>query len=114
MQTKVKGLAPSLKEKKRYINIEIISPEGTSTKKDAYKKAELKAQELLGVFDAAGAGIQLVEYSEKHGIIRANNEYTDKAKAALMLIREINGKKIIIRTTNTSGTLRKAREKISR
>jgi ribonuclease P/MRP protein subunit POP5 len=113
MQTKVKGLAPSLKEKKRYINIKTISPESNPKSVD-FREVMLQTQKTLGVFDSAGAGLQLVEYKANQGIIRVNNEYIDKAKAALMLIKIIDGKKIIIKTTNTSGTLRKAKEKMNR
>lgn len=104
---------PSSKEKKRYLNIEIIN-----TKKDneLYVSPNKIMQELtqkinrqLGIYDAAGAGIIPIDYKENKALLRVSAKYQDRVKSTLLFINEIGTQQIILTTKKVSGSINKAR-----
>lgn len=103
-------LLPVLKEKKRYITCKVYAED--SLKTADFNTILLQIKQLLGVFDAASAGIRYVKYdlNKQTCIIRVNHKYTQKARACLLLINNINNKKIMIRPLITSGILKKAKQ----
>ena len=101
---KIKPILPSLKGKKRYLAFEVISEDNIKNMEEAI---ETNINNFLGEYEAGKAGIQMVEIHNNKGILRINNKYLDKVKSALLLTKEINKKKVIIKSTKASGILKK-------
>ena len=66
----------------------------------------------FGEFGLAKAGIIILNEAWKPekqaGIIRVNNNYVDQLKASLAMIKEIEGKEVIVKSLGVSGMLNKA------
>lgn len=106
---KQKTLLPTLKESQRYVvyNVKITE---TLPRLNEYIIKECNS--LLGVFDAAKAGIMNVKYDEKtrKGILRVENKYLDKLKVCFGMITNIQDKKVNIDCVHVSGMLNKAED----
>lgn len=104
----MKPLLPVLKEKKRYIVYELLSEEVLG--KDADKEVVGHLEKTLGLFDSAMTGVLSVSYNQKlqEGVIRVSVAGLEKAKASLLLLKEINGKKVIPHVLGVSGILKKS------
>lgn len=106
---KLKGLKPSLKEKKRYLVYEVKSLHSLNMKSfqdDLIKRIN----ELLGVFMPAGILPIKFDAKTKKGIIRVNNTALDYVRSTFVLIEEINNTQVTINTIGVSGILKKAKE----
>ena len=103
---------PSLKEKNRYLVFEMVSE--TKIKHNELKEAIINSiLSFLGELETAKTGLKILpDYKKNKGIIKITHLYADKIKTALILIKNINKKKVIIKTTSISGTLKKARQKM--
>ncbi len=98
----IKLILPTMKDKKRYISFEIISDKKIfkeEIKDTIYKKA----LEFFGEDGFAKAGVIVIE----ENVVRVKAKYKNEMITLLSLIRDINGKRVIINTTKTSGILRK-------
>lgn len=105
----MKPILPSLREKKRYISYEIIAEK--PIKREAIIGALNQGLlRFLGEFGSAKAGIMFIENKENKGILKVNNTMVDQVKSGLILIKDINSEKVIIKTTKVSGTLAKLRK----
>lgn len=121
MQTKMKSLLPSLKEKKRYLVFEMIPIESVlnptnKTQISGYgtlNAVTTKIKMYLGIFDSADAGIIPIEFDNRtgRGILKINNQYVDKVKAIMMFIDEIESQPIIMKSVGISGMINKAKTK---
>ena len=99
----MKNILPSLREKNRYIAYKVSRDLGFNEVKEIIEENALR---FLGELEMAKANIMIMDYKKSKGIIKVNNKYTDKLRAALILIKEP-----IIETIGVSGTLKKARLK---
>ena len=109
----MKALQPTLKEKKRYINFELI-PTRSYNAAGTLQALIDKLNDFLGVLESSRAGIMPVKYypSKKKGILRTNSEYVDDIKTGFTFIKTLNSTPIILRSTRVSGTLNNAKEDI--
>ena len=108
---KLKPLLPSLREKKRYVVFEVL-PENKVSFEEVKRTLENRIQEFLGVLETSKAGIIIMDKWDKNkGILRVSHNMLDKVKAAIVLIKEVNGKRVIIKTVGVSGILKKAQNK---
>lgn len=108
----MKTLLPSLKEKKRYVVFDVISEQNLD-KKDIENVIYNSCKNFIGEFSYSKTGINILSElgNNKKGIIRVNNKYVDYVKSSLMMIKEINGKKVVIKSIGVSGILKKAKER---
>ena len=108
---RIKGLMPSLKEKKRYMNIEVISMDTKDIKFTGRPLQELvaKINNHLGIMDAAGAGIIPLDFKNNHALIRVSAKYLDRVRATLLFINELGSKKVILKTKKVSGSVNKTK-----
>ncbi len=108
---KLAPLLPSLKEKRRYLVFEAFSQ--TPFTFQEIKEAILKeTTQFLGRLGQARAGISLLDdWYKNKGIIRVSASSLNHLKAALLFIRKINKRDLILTTRGVSGTLHKARNK---
>lgn len=104
----MKFLPPTLKEKKRYILFEVLSEEKLS-EKQIFEEITSKYKDLYGTVGLAQAGLQLTFFNSQknQGIIRVGHKFKDNLKSSFVLIKEINNKKVLIRSIKTSGTIKK-------
>ena len=67
----------------------------------------------MGILHFGKAGVLLIknQFIKNKGIIKVNNKYVDYIKASLLLITEINKKKVNIRAIGVSGIIKKAKQK---
>ena len=102
-------LLPALKQKKRYIAFKAVSEAKLSTTdlKTAVNDAILH---YLGQFGIAQSSPEFLKEKCKnnHFIVKVNHKYVDHIKSALLLIKKIKNKPVIIQSITTSGTLKKA------
>lgn len=110
MQTMQKlKLLPSLKEKKRYLVYKILA-QAPLNQPDKALLNEITT--LLGIYDSAKAGLQLITYNKdtKKGILRIEVSMVDKVKAILLMITQLNKTEVVVQSTYCTGLLNKAKE----
>ena len=112
VNTKLKPILPSLREKKRYLVFEVISKEKVKDI-DAVSSAILQASlQFLGQFGAAKAGIVVLnnkwDAEKQRGIMKVSHKHVDDVKASLVFAKKIENKDAIIRSLGVSGILKKA------
>ncbi|MDO8741209.1 MAG: Rpp14/Pop5 family protein [Candidatus Woesearchaeota archaeon] len=115
MAKKLKAMMPSMRERKRYVAFQIISKEPIRPFKPVSDAIWQGCLRFLGELGAAKAGIWILadKFNEENqkGLIRVNHKYVDDLKGALALIKSINGAEVIVRSTGTSGIMKKAQER---
>lgn len=105
----MKPILPSLKEKKRYIAYEILS-EKPLKRDESIKGISNGILKFLGQLGNARAGTMVIESNQNKGILKVSNTMVDQVKTGLALIKEIEGNKVIVKTTKVSGTLSNIRK----
>jgi len=107
----MKPLLPSLREKKRYIVIEIIGNKINVGKSE--NQIYQSIIKFLGELGVSRANIKIISDSWKgnKGIIKTNVKYVDEVKVALGLIKKLENKDIIVNVVGVSGILKKAKSK---
>ena len=106
---KIKPILPSLKEKKRYLVIEIKAKNKISME-TALKQVDNEIKRVLGEIGYGKAGVMFMECKDNKAIIKVNNKQSDELRLALSLVKDINHEPVIIRTLGISGILNKAKE----
>lgn len=101
---KIKALRPSLREKKRYIAYEMNC--------DCHRELINKIETMLGVINSGAAGIQLVMYNAKKGILRVNHTAVDQVRACFVMLAELKKQPVTIKTLLVTGMLHKAKAEI--
>ncbi|MCA9478373.1 MAG: hypothetical protein KC535_04450 [Nanoarchaeota archaeon] len=109
---KLKGLKPSLREKKRYIVYQVNSKDSISMKSFQDELIK-KVTQLLGVFTPAGLLPVKFDDKKKRGIIRVNHTAVDLVRSSFVLIDKIGPSEVTLSTLGVSGILRKAKEYLS-
>jgi ribonuclease P/MRP protein subunit POP5 len=106
----MKRLLPSLRDKKRYIAFEVES-EGKLSKKDLVKSINYGCKDFLGDYGCGNAGVMVLEefFKGNKGVVRVKSGYVDHVKSGLMLIKKIDGKRVIFKNTKVSGNLSKVK-----
>ena len=102
-------LLPSLKPKKRYVVFEIKSDTLFSALdvKEEVEKALLLFFGQLGLAKATPLFLK-ERYKDNKFIIKVNHKYVDECKSAIILIKKIKNKAVILKSITTSGTLKQA------
>jgi len=109
----MKPLYPTLKEKKRYILIKLISDYNfrfPAIEKDFSEKLK----DFLGELEMSKAGIIIFketwEPKSKTFILRVGIKQVDKVKGAITLIKSIKNKPVMFSSLKTSGKLNKLKD----
>ncbi|MBT3298142.1 hypothetical protein HN385_04410 [archaeon] len=111
-------LQSSLKEKKRYLVIEIMS--GKVGQKFTFKEIkdslEKSFSEHLGTFQLAKASVMVLKekfnQDKQKVIVKVSNKYVDQILASLALTKEIAGKEVLLHSICCSGTLKKVSDRL--
>ena len=107
----LKVLIPSLRIKKRYVGVRIISEQ-----KIEYEEFEKcfwqNLYKLFGVFGSAYFNLKILKETFKNNsvIIRCNHNSTHFLITSLGFLREINGKKVNFEIVRVSGSIKKVKE----
>ncbi len=112
----LKSLSPTLRERKRYIAFKIITDGKMPVA--AVKEAIMSSfKRLYGEVGLSKGGVQLVDKrwnpETNSGILRVSHNYVDELRAALAFIKDIRGKKVIVKSLITSGMIKKAEKAIT-
>ncbi len=112
MKTKksVKPIPLSLRDKKRYLVFELISENNLSEKNVSFALKK-KLTELFGSFGLSKMNYQFIGLNEKtnKGILKCRHTATEDLIAGILLLKEVNGIKVIPKTLKLSGTVKKAK-----
>lgn len=102
-------LRPSLKQKKRYIVFEIQSTE-TFSVNDIQKEVDAALLLFLGQLGLAKSSPMFLKEKCKDNkfIVKVNHNWVDEAVSALILIKTIKKKPVLLRSVVVSGTIKKA------
>ena len=108
---KLRPLKPSMREKTRHIAFEIVTDKSIDFKHaDSAILNSIKS--LIGDLGTAKASPIVVKnlYKDNKGIIKTERKYVDHIKASLTLINKINDNEVLVKSTKTSGMIKKASE----
>jgi ribonuclease P/MRP protein subunit POP5 len=102
-------LSPSLRQKKRYIVFEVISDQ-KFTAVEVKKEVEQALLSFLGQFGVAQAAPLFLgeKFKNNKFIIKINHKYVNHCVSALILIKSIKNKSVILKSIITSGTIKNA------
>ena len=108
---KIKPILPSLREKKRYLKYEVVS-NNKLTKESTHNSIISSLKSLIGDLGMAESGSRILKKvsDEKNGIIVVNSKFVDYARAALVFIKEIEGRPVTVRCIGVSGMLNKVQK----
>ncbi len=106
-------MKPTLRENHRYVAIEVIS-EVPLAKEDLVSILRKDFLNLIGKihYSKVMPSVAYFDNLRQKAIIRCLNEGVEDLKTALALLNSYEGKKIHLKAVYTSGTIRKAKEKI--
>jgi RNase P/RNase MRP subunit POP5 len=100
-----------MREKKRYLQFEVISDKRISDFKTVKEAIWSSVLDLLGTLGAAKAGIMVLpekfDLEKQQGVIKVAVKHVDELKMALMTIRKVNNEDVIFRSVRVSGILQK-------
>ncbi|MBI4451504.1 hypothetical protein HY642_06015 [Candidatus Woesearchaeota archaeon] len=108
---KLKPVMPSLREKKRYVAFTVRSEKQVS--QHAVSRAVWNSMlNLHGTLGVSEAGMVMLpdrwNPEAQRGLVRVSHRSVDRLKAALALIKTVEGQPVIASSTGASGILRKA------
>ncbi len=105
-------MMPALKEKKRYLIFEVISPAKFSPE-EVKSSVEEGLRRFLGELGMAKAGVMFIserwDPAKQRGLLKISHKMVDEAIAALILIKSIKNKEVIFRSIKVTGTVKKSK-----
>lgn len=111
----MKRSQPSLRPRRRYLVAELTA---AAVPQEAFAQAlRREVRDLFGDSGAAAVDARVEEWSplpgpgnqRSHALLRVVRERADEARAALVVLREVEGRPVAVRVIGVSGTLRGAR-----
>ncbi|MBI4139403.1 hypothetical protein HY483_00395 [Candidatus Woesearchaeota archaeon] len=109
---KLKPVIPSLREKKRYVAFEVISGRRVPFR-SVSKALWLSLLSLAGDLGASSAGMDVLEElydeSSQRGVVRVSHTAQDLVKASMVLVSNVDGERVIMKSLGSSGILAKAK-----
>ncbi len=110
---KLKGLLPSLRERKRYIKFKVISEE-------PIEYSDLEAAifniflDFYGELGFSKLSLKILKDlwngETQEGVIKCNNKSVDKVLAGLALLSRLGDVRVIFKIIKVSGTIRSLKE----
>ncbi len=105
----MKKILPSARQKKRYLAYEIVTDNYVKYE-EVKKTIDLSLERFLGVLGLSiSKPVVMPLFDGRRGIIKLANNYLNEVKLGILLIKEINGKKVIFKNIHVSGILKKAK-----
>lgn len=105
-------IAPTLRERNRYIAFELVCDSQIS-RGEVVKAVWNALLQFLGELGASKTSLWVMDWDEqrKRGILKVNHCSVDEVRAALTLMKELNGNPLVFRTLGVSGSVKKTKEK---
>ena len=100
-------LLPALKQKKRYVVLEIVSDTNFSLA-EIRKEVDNALLLFLGQLGLSKAVPLFIKAKNNKFIMKVNHKWVDELKAGLIFIKKIKNKPILVKSIVTSGTVKKA------
>ncbi|MEM3736591.1 MAG: Rpp14/Pop5 family protein [Candidatus Bathyarchaeia archaeon] len=100
--------------RKRYILFQTYPESSRFTTCKVHRAVQNSLLRLFGVYGLSQVNLALPVHSENKcfGVLRCSHKHVGLVKAALVFIREIEGKPVAFRVIRTSGTLKSLMEKL--
>lgn len=103
-------LLPTLRGRKRYIAIEVLSDE--PIQRNAFINAVSYAGcSLLGDFGFSKCGVSVLGFEDNTGIIMCKHTAVSETIAVLAFMTGVDGQSVIVRSAGVSGTVKGAETK---
>jgi RNase P/RNase MRP subunit POP5 len=110
----IKPLKPSLRESNRYVAFEVMSRQEIKDFDHVKDAIKTELRYLIGDLGLAKANMQVVKNvwdpSSQRGIIKVERKYQDHIKAALTLVKSIDGKQTTLRSLHSSGMINRIKK----
>lgn len=106
----MKMLPPSLRERKRYLALEVTSTDEVS-RGELIDGLWVAARSLIGDIGTSQCDLWLLDFDGRFGILRCAHDKTATARAVLATIYRIGKIRVGIAVLGTSGTIKGATEK---
>ncbi len=110
---RLKAVLPSLRQKKRYLVVELISESKLTINNYVFSQLEHLFRNFLGDVGLANAGIIVFNdsYNPKTQrlLVKVSNKYLDKLRASLCFLTTVAGISVIARSVYASGMISKAK-----
>lgn len=109
---KLNVLPPTLRDKKRYIVFKIICEEEIDF--DSFRKnLSIICLKLFGEVTVSKMKLWVIKnlYGDNRGVIKVNRDFVEHLRLCLSLIKEIDGKEVIIAIEGVTGTVDSAERK---
>ena len=108
-------LLSSLKEKKRYVVFE-VKGENEFSLADVETAVDTAVNEFLGQLGKSKAGVMLIREKwsakKRRFLMKVNNKYVDELKSAMLFIKRIKNKPVIVESVLVTSTIKKAHDAI--
>lgn len=101
---------PSLRPKKRYLAIELISEDATS-RGEFTREVYFAACSLLGDVSISECDLKVLGFEDGLGIIQCAHTKLSETRAALAALTQVNRKRAFVHVFGVSGTVKGATEK---
>lgn len=101
----MKPLLPSLREKKRYLAIEIFAPRASP--RASFEALRASFRTIIGSIAAGKANLKLIAEKSlpERIIVRVHRDYVDSVRASICLLQTIESQHAQLRTVRVSGSL---------
>ena len=113
--TTLKQLPPTSREKKRYLVFEVLAKNRVLPLSKAAKAIALAYASLHGERGAANSGLLYLakrsNEDNQRGLLRVNRKHVTDLKAAMTLVKDIDGHETAVRSIGVSGMLKKAEDR---
>jgi ribonuclease P/MRP protein subunit POP5 len=106
-----KILKPTLRERNRYLAIEVVS-EARFERKPIVDAVWGSLLRLSGELGAARTSLWVMDWDKEknRGILKVNHDSVDLIRSSIALVKEMEGKRATISVRRVSGTLRSLRQ----
>jgi RNase P/RNase MRP subunit POP5 len=112
---KIKPLMPNLRQKKRYLAIEVISDKKIGAIDPIFRSVRHSLHESFGDHGLSESGMMLLRNKssaqEQRILVKVAHKAVDMVRASLLMIRKIDNIDCIVRCIGASGMLNKAYSK---
>lgn len=106
----MKILPSSLRERKRYLAVEVFSERGVN-RSSFLRELRRSIASLFGDAGLSRTGVALLYFDGTCGVVRCAPEEIWAVRAGIAAITEINGVRVAVRVMGVGGTVRSVREK---
>ncbi len=106
----MKTLPSSLRQRKRYLAIEVIAEREVS-REELLREIFSSLGSLYGDIGSSECGVRLLDYGSQKGVLRCSHGMEDRSRAAFATITTIGGQRAIVHVLGISGTVKGATQK---